>query len=257
LYLGPGSSLDLIVTALLNVDSHIVDTIELVVDYQKQFFAEIRLGTDEPIIQVSDINFGDLVATSYGEQRRGVIRNIGKSNLVVTGYDESKMNGTNNFFNPQTDNWQPLENAFPAVLAESDSLVFWVFYAPMGEIAEHIDSVAFYSNAVMEDSICIFNGRGVLTSGMDNGVAQHSLHVRLSPLPISTTAIIELEQAVQSPVTMTILDILGRRYELYAGYPQRGTLTYPADFSAYGPGSYVLQVSNSEDMHAIPFVIVR
>lgn len=255
--LDAGSTLLLRVTAQIAVDTIIIDTIEFVSDDRKVFLAEIRIGTDEPIIQVSDIDYGEIEAMSNGEKKRGVIRNIGVSDLVITGYDEYKMNGTNNFFDPRTDFGHPLKTAFPVVLSESDSLVFWVWYSPMGELAGHTSNVAFYSNARTEDSICILNGKGILTSGIDDEAHTGSLRIQISPSPASASARIEIFQAVQSPFTISITDVLGRQYPLLSGQGSVGASTYPVDVSAYEPGSYVLQVSTDTALSSALFTIVR
>ncbi|MBL0322657.1 MAG: T9SS type A sorting domain-containing protein [Ignavibacteria bacterium] len=186
-----------------------------------------------------------------------MIRNVGVSDLVITGYDEPKMNGTNNFFDPRTDFGHPLKTAFPAVLSESDSLVFWVWYSPMGELAGHTSNVAFFSNAQTEDSICILNGKGILTSSIDDEAGTRSLRVQISPSPASASARIEIYQAVQSPFTISITDVLGRQYPLLSGQGSSGASTYPVDVSAYESGSYVLQVSTDKALSTALFTIVR
>ncbi len=115
--------------------------------------ALVEAAVGEPIIHVTDIDFGDMtVGTSATKQAN--IRNTGSVNLTITGYTGP----TESVYIPALDAYS--EQNPLVIKPNSPPFVFDVQFTPDDE-KQYPDAIYFLSDAVREDSVCLLNGRGI------------------------------------------------------------------------------------------------
>lgn len=149
------------VTATIKTSPEVVDTVLVELACYIQKTVELRVRGEEPKIYVSDVDWGTIPASSLGVQRTVTIQNGSRVPLLITGYQQSLLDGTGNFFDPVTVDGKPLLSVFPLTVAGNAKFEFKVSYSPKGVISvNHRVDVPFYSNAVVVDSIAILQGSG-------------------------------------------------------------------------------------------------
>lgn len=160
--LGPSESKDIKVTATIQSAPEVVDTVLVELDCYTVKAAELRVRGEQPQIYVSDINWGQIPASSPGVERKVTIQNGSRVDLLLSGYQESLLDGSGRFFNARTLDGKPLASAFPMAIPGNGKYEFYVTYSPKGEAnVPHSVSVPFFSNATEVDSIAILEGSGV------------------------------------------------------------------------------------------------
>jgi hypothetical protein len=153
----PGQSIEVEVCAMITEPGERIDTIIAKLECYEQLTAELIVRGDEPLIYVSDQNWGKIPATSPGVERSVEIVNSSDVDLIVTGYEKSKLDGSGNFFNPKN-----LDEHLPITIKPRDKHVFRVTYSPKGvSNVPHREDVVFYSNAKRVDSIAVLQGEGI------------------------------------------------------------------------------------------------
>jgi len=105
-----------------------------------------------PIIEVSDINFGDVIIGNVTTEK-SKIKNSGASDLIIKGYKLPNSAFNVNFGRDISPN-------NPLIIKRNESFEFYVSFAPIEE-ENIVDSVVFYSDAFTKDNICIINARGI------------------------------------------------------------------------------------------------
>ena len=159
--LGPSETRDITVTATIQTAPLVVDTVLVELSCYDQKTVELRVRGEEPKIYVSDVDWGVIPASSPGIERVVEIRNGSRVNLILTGYQQSLLDGTGNFFDPVTMDGSALSTAFPLTIQANGKYEFKVTYSPKGAISvPHRVDVPFYSNATVVDSIAILIGKG-------------------------------------------------------------------------------------------------
>jgi hypothetical protein len=160
--LGPSESKDIKVTATIQSAPEVVDTVLVELDCYTVKTAELRVRGEQPQIYVSDANWGQVPASSPGVQKKVMIQNGSRVELLLSGFDEKLLDGSGKFFNPVTLDGKPLASAFPMAIPGNGKYEFYVTYSPKGEAnVPHTVSVPFYSNATEVDSIAVLEGTGV------------------------------------------------------------------------------------------------
>ncbi|MCX6140283.1 MAG: T9SS type A sorting domain-containing protein [Candidatus Kapabacteria bacterium] len=159
--LAPSESREISVTATIQTAPLVVDTVIVELACYDQKTVELKVRGEEPKIYVSDVDWGTIPASSPGVERIVEIRNGSRVNLVLTGFQQSLLDGTGKFFNPVTMAGAPLNSVFPLTIAGNAKYEFKVTYSPKGEIGvAHRVDVPFYSNATIVDSIAVLTGQG-------------------------------------------------------------------------------------------------
>jgi|GEM_PF-425510 len=149
------------VTATIQTAPEVIDTVLVELACYDQKTTEVRVRGEEPKIYVSDVDWGIIPASSPGVQRTVIIQNGSRVPLLITGFQQSLLDGTGNFFDPVTMDGKPLASVFPLTVASNAKYEFKVSYSPKGVIdVDHRVDVPFYSNAVVVDSIGVLKGRG-------------------------------------------------------------------------------------------------
>lgn len=160
--LGPSESRDITVSATIQSAPEVVDTVLVELDCYTVKTAELRVRGEQPQIYVSDVNWGPIPASSPGVERKVAIQNGSRVELIVSGFQESLLDGSGRFFNPRTLDGKPLASAFPMTIPGNGKYEFYVTYSPKGESnVAHTVSVPFFSNAVEVDSLAVLEGSGV------------------------------------------------------------------------------------------------
>ncbi|MBU3698551.1 MAG: hypothetical protein FGM33_00875 [Candidatus Kapabacteria bacterium] len=160
--LGPSASRDITVSATIETAPEVVDTVLVELECYTQKTTELRVRGEQPQIYVGDANWGPIPASSPGVQKRVEILNGSRVDLIVTGFQESLLDGSGKFFNPVTLDGKPLASAFPMTIPGNGKYEFMVSYSPKGEAnVPHSVSVPFYSNAREVDSLAVLTGSGV------------------------------------------------------------------------------------------------
>ncbi len=163
--LGPSESKDVKVTATIQSAPEVVDTVLVELECFTVKTAELRVRGEQPQIYVSDVNWGQIPASSPGVERKVIIQNGSRVDLLLSGYDQSKLDGSGKFFGARTLDGKPLASAFPMSIPGNGKYEFFVTYSPKGEAnTPHSVSVPFFSNAVEVDSIAVLEGSGVTSN---------------------------------------------------------------------------------------------
>ncbi len=157
----PSGTREISVTATIQSAPLVVDTVIVELACYDQKTVELRVRGEEPKIYVSDVDWGTIPASSPGVERVVEIRNASRVGLFLSGFNESLLDGTGNFFNPTTMDGKPLAGAFPMTIEGNGKYEFKVTYSPKGQVGvDHRVDVPFYSNAREVDSIAVLQGRG-------------------------------------------------------------------------------------------------
>lgn len=160
--LGPSQSRDITITATIQTAPLVLDTVLVELDCYTQKTTEVRVRGEQPQIFVGDANWGQVPASSPGIRRKVEIVNGSRVELIVTGFQESLLDGTGKFFEPTTLDGKPLASAFPMTIPGNGKYEFFVSYSPKGEAnVPHTVSVPFFSNATQVDSLAVLTGSGV------------------------------------------------------------------------------------------------
>ena len=93
----------------------------------EQLTTELIVRGDEPVIYVSDRDWGTVPASSPGIEKSVEIVNSSDVELIITDYDRTLLDGTGNFFSPRN-----LDEVLPLTLAPRQRHTFYVTYSPKG-----------------------------------------------------------------------------------------------------------------------------
>jgi len=150
------------VIATISTSATIIDTIIAELECFDVNLSEVQVRGEAPQIYVGDQTWTNVPAASAGIRKPVKIVNASKVDLIITGYDQSKMPADNttgaHFFAPQNLN-------LPMTLGPNGEHEFTVMYSPNGEAGVvHTENVPFYSNAREVDSIAVLTGNGVLVN---------------------------------------------------------------------------------------------
>lgn len=124
------------------------------------FKSFVKAKVDEPGIEVSDINFGD-VTVGKTVQKEMQIKNIGRADLVITGYVGPSLS-------VYTTNLPSISQATPLILKPDEIYTFKVNFTPDAE-KEYPDQILFNNDAKRVDSIGLILGRGIKPGLLANG----------------------------------------------------------------------------------------
>ena len=112
---------------------------------------EANIGS--PIINVSDINFGDNIIGS-SITHYSTIKNNGVSDLIINGY---RLPESIQFV---VDFGREIDPSNPLIIEPKKSFEYGVTFLPSEE-RQYFDSIVFISDAKIQDNVCLINARGV------------------------------------------------------------------------------------------------
>lgn len=166
----PGGSMKIQVCAVITDVREKLDTVIAQLDCFEMPTTELRVRGEEPTIYVEDETWVNIPASSPGLEKPVDIINGGKVDIIITGYDETLLDGVadandpGTFFNPRN-----LKEVMPLTLKAGERHTFFVTYSPKGDATtQHIVNVPFYSNAKKVDSIAVLKGNGVMVNTLAN-----------------------------------------------------------------------------------------
>jgi hypothetical protein len=150
------------VTALIKDARAKLDTVIAELDCFEKLTVELNVRGEEPMIYVGDQTWTNIPVSAGGVEKDVVIQNGSPVDLIITGYEESKLpmvnDGVAHFYNPVN-----LKEKLPITLHGNEKHVFKVTYNPQGDaVNQHRVDVKFFSNAVQVDDIAILIGNGVM-----------------------------------------------------------------------------------------------
>jgi hypothetical protein len=138
--------------------------------------AKIKASVNEPIIYVSEIDFGALKKGTKSILPL-TIRNEGSVALRITGYSQPTQPAIFRLVN-----WPVINATTPLVLAAGESRTFDVEFTA-ADVITYTDQIVFSSDAVKRDSIGELRGRGVEGGLIARGADWQRRRVAAGPYP--------------------------------------------------------------------------
>jgi hypothetical protein len=119
-----------------------------------KYKAMIYASVDMPIIEVTDADFGSVSVGTTAPPIKVKIRNIGSTNLTITGYK-------NNTISEFSNNLRTISKSTPLIIPPMDSSSFDVVFNPV-QTRYYLDSIVFETDTQsLIDPICILQGYGI------------------------------------------------------------------------------------------------
>jgi IgGFc binding protein/type IX secretion system substrate protein len=127
------------------------------------YWLPVKASVGEPLIEVSDIDFGEVVANNRTSYKDIIIKNTGNIVLEITDFSgpDLEENGKKIFNYKRLDDVIEKKNGRVLVLKPGEQFVFKVnFTAYSGK--KYSDEIVFESNAGNQlDNVCSLNGNGI------------------------------------------------------------------------------------------------
>ena len=244
--LPPGASIQVRVCITYDKANELIDTMLLRTACGVIAGPEVIARGDEPVIYVSDRDWGNVPPNSPGIEKSVEIVNSSDVDLVITDYDRSLLDGSGNFFNPRN-----LDEVLPLTLGPRARHTWYVTYSPKGEEGvRHCVDVPFYSNATREDSIAILCGGGV--TSVDEEEVQATLLLYPQPLSLSTDGELVLGM-ISTDVSVTLTDLNSRT--VWSGTVGVSGVIKTSVFSS--PGLYTLSFEQYGSVQRYTVVVVE
>lgn len=135
-----------------------IDTVMVGLECFDMPATELRVRGEEPKIFVGEQNWTNVPAASAGIEKSVEIRNVGKVDVIITGYNKALLDkATSNFFEPRN-----LDEMLPIRLGPGAVHTWYVKYSPKGVAnTSHSLDVPFFTNAKGLDTIAQLTGNGV------------------------------------------------------------------------------------------------
>jgi len=149
------------VCASITTPEQKVDTILVGLECFELPATELRIRGEEPKIFVGEQNWNNVPAASAGIEKSVEIRNVGKVDVIITGYNKALLDkATSNFFEPRN-----LDENLPIRLGPGEVHTWFVKYSPKGVAnVSHSLDVPFFTNAKQLDTVAQLRGNGVETN---------------------------------------------------------------------------------------------
>ncbi|MBU3741783.1 MAG: choice-of-anchor D domain-containing protein [Candidatus Kapabacteria bacterium] len=156
--LQPRESKGVEVCASITTPEQKIDTILVALECFDMPATELRIRGEEPKIFVGEQSWTNVPAASAGIEKPVEIRNVGKVDVIITGYNTALLDkATSNFFEPRN-----LDDKLPIRLGPGEVHTWYVKYSPKGVAGvTHSLDVPFYTNAKGLDTIAQLTGIAV------------------------------------------------------------------------------------------------
>lgn len=242
--LGPLKSKDVSIRLnIVNVNDGVYSDTLLVDVGCHVYKCEVRLTCDpvRPIMTINDLDWDNAAEVPYRKRKSIIIRNGGDGMLIIRDYERTKLDQselTNHFYTPDR-----IDSLFPLYIAPKDSFEIAVEYNPRGEVdVLHKQSVTFFSNAVVDDSVCRLTGVAWSSADVSDETRTQTLpSIHIQPNP----AVNHLDVSVTGAaiVDVQLLDPIGRCVLHCAQQPDGSSATQQIiDIGGLPCGSYIVVV---------------
>jgi len=121
--------------------------------YQYKTLVQASVGT--PIINVSDVDFGDRTVGVEGSYMIATVQNTGTTTLAITGYTGPTLGVYRTDLGDLN-----ISETNPWIIGVQETAQFRVWFNPVAE-QSYPDSIVFMSDASSIDSVCLITGIGI------------------------------------------------------------------------------------------------
>ncbi len=156
-WLGPKEVIDFTIEFTATQEGSFSDSIGIGDTCFFAYKSRVEAKVGEPVIDVTDVNFGCLTINKPPVNKPFTITNTGTVDLIITGY----RGPTDPVYSTDL---PPVDaNGFlttPIVIEPKKSFIYNVYFAPTAE-RDYPDQIVFFNDARQIDSICVIFGCGI------------------------------------------------------------------------------------------------
>jgi len=203
----------------------------------------------QPIIDVTDIDFGYFHLIDSSKTSEFTITNKGVTPLIITGFSGL----SNKVYSPD-----PLitniSTSNPIVIQPGDFKKYQVIFTPV-KIGSYPDSIVFSSNAGYGDSICYINA---LATSINENNSGNDSYLNISSNPVNNN--LKYSFGLKEPgfVDIQVIDLKGNIVQnqesvYYSGGEQEGIINTGNLLS----GIYFLKISNKDITFSKKFTVMK